>query len=596
MRNSVRHSKDGFILPTILVFITILSVLGASIVSISLQTQTQAIRHSYVQIAHIASKAAIDYAEEQYELNSGYSGTAEEDLIINSKYRVTIEVVILYNESSTAKRIQAYGRVYIPEQSTTALFVRDIKASIIRNGEVVADVDPSDYDPIVWLDANYSESLTKFNPPREQTIMAVYGSTNKDITEEGGSNATTSGNRGLQNYSGDDLEMSWDGSSLGHQKIGLKFRGLNVNTADTIEEAYIQFRNDELKAPSSSQPLQLLVEGIAQDNASSFNGNYAVTNAPKTTSKVTWTVPNWNVVGASGANERIDVTSIVREITSRSGWSSGNSIAFSISWITGSGVRTAEKGSPDPAPSLYVRRPASSTGDFASSDGDSITSWVDRSGNGNNATFTYGTRPVLKTNQQNSLNAVRFSANGILRAPLTTVMQGNSVTVFMIARPRSSGTTSARFMSLMNSAENSDSNTYFGIIPFKQVSNGSSIENYYRNQTGESISSALNDSWSIYASLISASDAERLVRNSNDNSTNSISNINYSQAPTAPYYGGINELFLGGARSSAAGAYYANFDVAEIVVYNKVLSCSEIQFLNEHFEGKYNIAIGSLSC
>ena len=108
MRNAVQHSKNGFILPTILVFITILSVLGASIVSISLQTQTQAIRHSYVQIAHIASKAAIDYAEEQYELNSGYTGTPEEDLMVNTKYRVTIEVVILYNESSTAKRIQAY--------------------------------------------------------------------------------------------------------------------------------------------------------------------------------------------------------------------------------------------------------------------------------------------------------------------------------------------------------------------------------------------------------------------------------------------------------------------------------------------------------
>jgi len=141
--------NKGFILPTILVFIGILSILGASIASISLQTQTQAIRHSYVQIAHIASKAAIDYAEEQYELNSAYTGTPEQDLLINTKYRVTIEVVILFDQSATSKRIQAYGRVYIPEQSSTALFVRDIKASIIRNGEVVADVDPEDYDPVV---------------------------------------------------------------------------------------------------------------------------------------------------------------------------------------------------------------------------------------------------------------------------------------------------------------------------------------------------------------------------------------------------------------------------------------------------------------
>ncbi len=586
MRNAVQHSKNGFILPTILVFITILSVLGASIVSISLQTQTQAIRHSYVQIAHIASKAAIDYAEEQYELNSGYTGTPEEDLMVNTKYRVTIEVVILYNESSTAKRIQAYGRVYIPEQSTTALFVRDIKASIIRNGEVIADVDPSDFDPYIWLDANYSESLTKFNPPNEQSITAVYGSTNKDITEEGGSDATTSGNRGLQSYTGDDLEMSWDGSSLGHQKIGLKFRGLNVDTADTIEESYIQFKNDELKAPSSSQPLQLLVEGIAQDNASSFNGTYAVTNAPKTTAKITWTVPNWNVVGASGANERIDVTSIVREITSRSGWSNGNSIAFSVSWITGSGVRTAEKGSPDTAPILYVRRPASSSGDFASGDGDSISSWVDRSGNGNNAIFTYGTRPILKLSQQNSLNAVRFSGNGILRSPLTAAMTDTSLTAFMVARPKTTGTNSARYISLMNTSQSSDSDNYNGIMPFYQQTTTSTMANYYRNQVGESVSSAINDTWAIYTSHISANYEERLLKNGSENKSSTISNMNYS----------VNEFFVGGTRSASAGAYFANFDVAEIVVYDKSLSCDEMQGLEDHFEAKYNITVSDKSC
>jgi len=585
MRSHIAQ-RDGFILPTILVFITILSVLGASIVSISLQTQTQAIRHSYVQIAHIASKAAIDYAEEQYELNSAYTGTAEQDLLVNTKYRVTIEVVILYNQSSTAKRIQAYGRVYIPEQSTTALFVRDIKASIIRNGEVIADIDPSDFDPYIWLDANYSESLTKFNPPNEQTVTAIYGSTNKDITEEGGSNATASGNRGLQSYSGDDLEMSWDGNSLGHQKIGLKFRGLNINNSDTIEESYIQFKNDELKAPSSSQPLQLLVEGIAQDNASSFNGTYAVTNAPKTTAKVTWTVPNWNVVGATGANERVDVSTIVREITSRSGWNNGNGIAFSISWITGSGVRTAEKGSPDVAPSLYVRRPASSSANFASSDGDNVNSWVDRSGNGNNASFTYGTRPILKLSQQNGLNAVRFSGNGILRAPLTSPMAGTSLTAFMVARPRTTGTNNARYVSLMNTAQTSDSDNYNGIMPFYQQTTSSTMANYYRNQVGESVSNAINDTWAIYTSHISAGFEERLLRNGAENKSSTISNMNYS----------VNEFFIGGSRSTGAGAFYANFDVAEIVVYNKSLSCSEMQWLEDHFEAKYNIIVSNNIC
>ncbi len=566
----MRNKSSGFILPTILVFLMILSILGTSIIMISLQTQTQALRHSYVQIAHIASKAAIDYAEEQYELNSSYNGTAEQDLTVTDRYRVTIEVQILYQETSTSKRIQAFGRVYIPEYSADAQFVRDIKASIIRNGEVVADIDPSDFDPFVWYDANSTEALTRYSPPQQQYITAVYGSTNRDITEEGGSDASTSSNRGSQSYTGDDLEMSWDGNSLGHQKIGLKFRGVNFAQNAPIQEAYIQFQTDETK---SSGAVQLLVQGIAQDNASSFTTTYAVTNAPKTSASVTWTPPNWNVVGATGSNERVNVTAIVQEIVDRGGWNSGNAMAFSISWITGSGVRTAEKGQNGGAPILYIRQTPSSGGNFASADGDSIETWADISLNNSDAAFTYGTRPILKVNQINGLNAVRFSANGILRAPLSSSVSGTGMTAFMVARPRTTSSSNARYISMMNTSQTNDNNSTNGVMPFYQQSSGSTLANHYRNQTGETISGAINDNWSIFSSRISASAVERLLRN-----------------------GTVNEFFIGGSRSSSSGANYANFDVAEIVVYNKTLSCDEIQGIENHFEDRYNINVANKTC
>jgi len=425
--------------------------------------------------------------------------------------------------------------------------------------------------------------LTKYNVPVEQYIPAVYGSTNKDITEEGGTDASTSGNRGLENYTGDDLEMSLDGSALGHQRVGLKFRGVNFAKNTTIEDSYIQFQTDETK---SSGALQLLVEGIAQDNASSFTSTYSVRDAPKTTAKITWIPPDWNVVGATGANERVNVTSIVQEIVNRPGWVSGNSIAFSISWVSGSGVRTAEKGQNPTVPTLYIREPASTSSNYASADGDDINSWIDRSGNGFNANFTYGTRPELKTGQINSLNAVRFSGNGILRSSLSPNITGTSLTAFMVARPRTTGTTSARYLSLMNTAQSSDSDNYNGIMPFYQQTTSSNMASYYRNQTGETVSGAINDSWAVYSSVISSTNEERLLRNTNENKSSTISNTNFS----------LNELFVGGSRSSSAGAFYANFDVAEIVVYNKSLACSEIQYLGDYFETRYNINNGSLSC
>lgn len=578
----IKKQDRGFILPTILVFLMILTILGTTIIMISLQTQSQALRHSYVQIAHIASKAAIDYAEEQYELNSAYNGTPEQDLTVTDRYRVTIEVVILYNESSSSKRVQAFGRVYIPDFNATAQFVRDIKASIIRNGVVVANVDPSDYDPLLWLDANSPNALTRLNPPNEQFISSVYGSTNRDITEEGGANASSAGNRGLQNYTGDDLEMSWDGNSLGNQRIGLKWRGVTANSGETIDEAYIQFTTDETKQAGA---VQLLVQGIAQDSAASFNGTYAVTNAPKTTASVTWVPPNWNVVGASGANERVNVTSIVQEIVNRPGWVSGNSIAFSVSWITGSGVRTAEKGSAAQTPVLYIRRPTTG-GNFASANGDQINSWIDISLNNQNANYAYGTRPILQTNQINGLNAVRFSANGVLRSAITPTASGSSMTAFMVARPRSSGSTNARYLSLMNTAQNSDSDNFNGIVPFMQQSNSQTMQNFYRNQTAETLSNTLNDTWSIYSSRISASNVERLLRNGTDNFSETVSNLNYS----------INEIFVGGTRSTSSGTNYANFDVAEVVVYNKLLTCTEMQGLEDHFEIKYGISVTTKTC
>jgi len=578
----MKKQDRGFILPTILVFLMILTILGTTIIMISLQTQSQALRHSYVQIAHIASKAAIDYAEEQYELNSAYNGTPEQDLTVTDRYRVTIEVVILYNESSSSKRVQAFGRVYIPDFNAAAQFVRDIKASVIRNGVVVANVDPSDYDPLLWLDANSPDALTRFNPPNEQFISSVYGSTNRDITEEGGANASSAGNRGLQNYSGDDLEMSWDGNSLGNQRIGLKWRGVTANSGETIDEAYIQFTTDETKQAGA---VQLLVQGIAQDSAASFNGTYAVTNAPKTTASVTWIPPNWNVVGASGANERVNVTSIVQEIVNRPGWVSGNSIAFSVSWITGSGVRTAEKGSAAQTPVLYIRRPTAG-GNFASANGDQINSWIDISLNNQNANYAYGTRPILQTNQINGLNAVRFSANGVLRSAITPTASGSSMTAFMVARPRSSGSTNARYLSLMNTAQNSDSDNFNGVVPFMQQSNSQTMQSFYRNQTAETLSNARNDTWSVYSSRISASYVERLLRNGTDNFSETVSNLNYS----------INEIFVGGTRSTSSGANYANFDVAEVVVYNKLLTCNEMQGLEDHFEIKYGISVTTKTC
>ena len=576
------NKQTGFAMPMILTFIILLSVVGIAIVQNVTQTNGSAVLHSQVQIAHIASKAAIDYAEEQFELNSSYSGTPEQDLFVNDFYRATIEVDVLYDQSSTAKRVQGIGRVYIPETSSSAKVVRDIKSTIIRNGEVIitaGQVDPATYNPLLWLDANEPDSLYKtVVSPNTQTIDALAGSAYGDVVEERGSNASSS--KGSLLFGDSDLEMSYDGNTKGNQTIGLRFRSIQTPKNAVIQNAYIQFQADETK---TAGVVQFEVYGVASDDPGSWSGNYAVANATKTSTILDWQPPNWNSVGSNGVNERLDVTSIVQELVNRSGWNPNNAMAFGIKWKTGSGVRTAESGTSSGGPQLFIQWDSASTASPAESDGDNVVAWYDKSGNNNDAPSAYGTSPILTINQINGLNAVRFSSNGNLLSSITS-NTARELTVFMIMAPNTSSSTDARFISVMSSTQNSD-NSSSGIIPLMKSGSTTTLKQYFKGSSGRSLSSTINGNWSEIMSRTSYSDNEWLITNStNQSSGNSFSpNFNFDQ------------IYIGGTRSGSTGAYYANADIAEIIIYDKKLTCLETQGVENYLEAKYGLSYSDKS-
>ncbi|MCA9345958.1 hypothetical protein KC960_00530 [Candidatus Saccharibacteria bacterium] len=576
------NKQTGFAMPMILTFIILLSVVGIAIVQNVTQTNGSAVLHSQVQIAHIASKAAIDYAEEQFELNSSYSGTPEQDLFVNDFYRATIEVDVLYDQSSTAKRVQGIGRVYIPETSSSAKVVRDIKSTIIRNGEVIitaGQVDPATYNPLLWLDANEPDSLYKtVVSPNTQTINALAGSAYGDVVEERGSNASSS--KGSLLFGDSDLEMSYDGNTKGNQTIGLRFRSIQTPKNAVIQNAYIQFQADETK---TAGVVQFEVYGVASDDPGSWSGNYAVANATKTSTILDWQPPNWNSVGSNGVNERLDVTSIVQELVNRSGWNPNNAMAFGIKWKTGSGVRTAESGTSSGGPQLFIQWDSASTASPAESDGDNVVAWYDKSGNNNDALSAYGTSPILKINQINGLNAVRFSSNGNLLSSITS-NTARELTVFMIMAPNTSSSTDARFISVMSSTQNSD-NSSSGIIPLMKSGSTTTLKQYFNGSSGRSLSSTIDGNWSEIMSRTSYSDNEWLITNStNQSSGNSFSpNFNFDQ------------IYIGGTRSGSTGAYYANADIAEIIIYDKKLTCLETQGVENYLEAKYGLSYSDKS-
>ncbi|MCA9348574.1 hypothetical protein KC878_00285 [Candidatus Saccharibacteria bacterium] len=591
------RQEKAFMMPVVLTFMVIITSLGLTLLQASLQAQRATIRYSYTQMAHIASKAAIDYAEEQYELNQNYSGTPEQDLVITTKYRLTIQVNVLYSQGTNAKRIQAYGRVYIPEASATADYVRDIKASIIRNGEVIVCatcgtgggggstiIDPATYEPLLWLDANEPDSLIQpvTGGADNQYINALYGSSYRDIVEEKGPDAASG--PGVPYFTTSDLEMSYDGYNFGHQTIGLRFRGLNAPKNATVNKAYIQFTTDETKQAGS---IDLLVRAVASDNAPQWtNSSYTALHTTQTAESVTWKPPNWNVVGASGANERVDVTGIVQEIVNRSGWSTGNAIAFVISYIQGGGVRTAESGSSAGVPQLYVEwNTGVSGGGYATNNGDQVATWIDKSVNNNDVSLAYGVYPTLSKGAINGMDALTFTG-GTLGSTLSSLSSNNGITAFMVMRPMTSSSSNARFLSAMRSTQNDDYNTYDGIALLMRNGSTSQLMQYYRNQTGETVSNAVDNTWSIYTSRISASWVERLLRDGVENYSEQISNINYS----------INQLYVAGRRSGSGGTDYANVDVAEVIVYDKALECTELNEVEAYLGDKYGVTVTEKGC
>jgi hypothetical protein len=145
------------------------------------------------------------------------------------------------------------------------------------------------------------------------------------------------------------LNIVYESKTTGNQIIGLRFSGLDIPKGATITKAYIEFTADK----ASSGTASLILYGEATDNASTFTtASKNISSRKKTAASVAWIPIPWTAEGIVYKSD--DIKTIVQEIVNRSGWISGNSMAFII---TGTGTRTAEsyEGTPsEKAPLLHV--------------------------------------------------------------------------------------------------------------------------------------------------------------------------------------------------------------------------------------------------
>lgn len=194
--------------------------------------------------------------------------------------------------------------------------------------------------------------------------MEAFSAASGDVVEQHGSDASSS--PGALDFSSSDIDLTQH-STQGQQSIGLRYKDVNVEQSTTIDNAYISFTADQ----DNSGDVELLVQGLDTDNAPGWSGTYAVDNAVSgsgaTTANTSWSPDPWT----ADTEQTVDVTSIVQEILNRGGWTDGSSMAFAITYVSGSGKRVAKK---TPAPQLVVEWSETSTvtggGTYVDNNGD----------------------------------------------------------------------------------------------------------------------------------------------------------------------------------------------------------------------------------
>ena len=153
---------------------------------------------------------------------------------------------------------------------------------------------------------------------------------------------------GTMYFNSTDLELIEDNDE---QVVGLRFKNIQLPQGATIDQAYIQFRTDEI----SNGACDLQIHGEAAGAAASFSIDpFDLSNRTLTDGLVNWSPTNWSIIGADGlAQQTPNIDTIIQEIVNRPDWQSGNSINIII---TGSGKRVAEsfEGDQDGAAKLVI--------------------------------------------------------------------------------------------------------------------------------------------------------------------------------------------------------------------------------------------------
>ncbi|BFT29720.1 hypothetical protein D210916BOD24_08960 [Alteromonas sp. D210916BOD_24] len=132
--------------------------------------------------------------------------------------------------------------------------------------------------------------------------------------------------------------------------IGVRFRNVNIPQGAEITQAYLEFTAYSTRTYGSPS---MRIRGVAENSAEDFHPNrrYRLRDLPKTAG-ITWSMPDFY---SNGQYRTPDISVVVKEIIDRSGWVSGNDMAFVLDNFVSYRGAYSYGGSPSKAPRLVVK-------------------------------------------------------------------------------------------------------------------------------------------------------------------------------------------------------------------------------------------------
>ena len=125
-----------------------------------------------------------------------------------------------------------------------------------------------------------------------------------------------------------------DVGNSGDRETGLRYKSVDLPTNAIIKSAHIQFFGAFSSFNNGVLDAQIDGEDLTQNSVTFTNTVGTVSNRPRTSANVVWSIPDFNPSATGDVVQTVDLSSIINEFLAE-GWTQGDPMTFFLSRISG---------------------------------------------------------------------------------------------------------------------------------------------------------------------------------------------------------------------------------------------------------------------